>query len=81
MSGKIRIDKKSSKHCGCKPRPTFPLGINHSLYTSHVGVIQMKMCTPMFAGAPPPNFPGNQPTKDESSSSKWNKDMIIIPGN
>jgi hypothetical protein len=36
----------------------------------------MKMCTPMFARAPPPKFPGNQPTKDESSNSKWNKDMI-----
>jgi hypothetical protein len=34
------------------------------------------MCTPKFAGAPPPKFPGNQPTKDESSISKWNKDMI-----
>jgi hypothetical protein len=30
----------------------------------------------MFAGAPPLKFPGNQPTKDESSISKWNKDMI-----
>ncbi len=29
----------------------------------------------MFAGAPPPTFPGNQPTTDESSISKWNKDM------
>ncbi len=36
----------------------------------------MKMCTLMIAGAPPPNVPGNQPTKDESSISKWNKDMI-----
>ncbi len=34
------------------------------------------MFTPMFAGAPPLKFPGNQPTKDESSISKWNKDMI-----
>jgi hypothetical protein len=30
----------------------------------------------MLAGAPLPKFPGNQPTKDESSLSKWNKDMI-----
>ena len=30
----------------------------------------------MFAGAPPPKFPGNKPTKDESTISKWNKDMI-----
>jgi hypothetical protein len=36
----------------------------------------MKMCTPMFARAPPPQFPENRPTKDESSISKWNKDMI-----
>jgi hypothetical protein len=37
----------------------------------------MKMCTPILAGAPPPKSPGNQPTKDESSISKWNKDMIF----
>jgi hypothetical protein len=36
----------------------------------------MKMCTPMFAGAPPPKFCGNQPPKDKSSISKWNKEMI-----
>jgi hypothetical protein len=36
----------------------------------------MKMCMPMFAGAPPPNFPGNQPSKDESSILKWNKNII-----
>ena len=36
----------------------------------------MKMCTPMFAGVTPQKFPGNQPIKDESSISKWNKDMI-----
>jgi hypothetical protein len=30
----------------------------------------------MFAGTPPPKFPGNQPTIDESTISKWNKDMI-----
>jgi hypothetical protein len=34
----------------------------------------------MFAGAPPQEFSGNQPTKDESSISKWNKNMIFIPG-
>ncbi len=51
------LTNKSSKDRGCKPRPTFPLGINYPLYTSHVGVIQMKMCTPMFAGAPSPKFP------------------------
>ncbi len=35
----------------------------------------MKMCTPMFARAPPPKFPGNKPPKDESTISKWNKEM------
>ncbi len=70
------MSNKSLKDHGRKLRPTFPLGINHPLYTSHVGVIQMKMCTPMFARAPPQKFSGNQPTKDESSISKWNKDMI-----
>jgi hypothetical protein len=73
---KAELPNKSLKDCGHKPRPTFPLGINHPLYISHVKVICMKMCTPMFAGAPPPKFPENQPTKDESSISKWNKDMI-----
>ncbi len=70
------MTNKSLKDYGLKPRPTFPLGINHPLYTSHVGVIQMKMCTPMLAGSPPLKFSGNRPTKDESSISKWNKDMI-----
>ena len=36
---KAELSNKSSKDCGHKPRPTFPLGINHPLYTSHVGVI------------------------------------------
>ncbi len=40
-----------------------------------MGVIRMKMCTPMLAGAPPPKFPGNQPIKDESHISKWITDM------
>ncbi len=70
------MTNKSSKDCGRKPRPTFPLAIKHPLYTSHVGVICMKMCTPMFAGAPPPKFPENRPTKDESSILEWNKNMI-----
>jgi hypothetical protein len=56
---KAEFSNKSSKDCGHKSRPTFPLGINHPLYTSHVGVIQMKISMPMFAGAPPPKFPGN----------------------
>ncbi len=36
---KAELSKKSLKDCGHKPRPTFPLGINHPLYTSHVRVI------------------------------------------
>ncbi len=69
------MTNKSLKDCGRKPRPTFPLGINHPLYTSHVGVIQMKMCTtPMFARVQ--KFPGNRPTKDKSSILEWNKNMI-----
>ncbi len=36
---KAELSNKSSKDCGRKPRPTFPLGINHTLYTSHVRVI------------------------------------------
>jgi hypothetical protein len=30
----------------------------------------------MFAGAPPPKFPGNRPAKDELSILEWNKNMI-----
>ncbi len=76
LQGKSKLSNKSLKDPGRNPRPTFPLGINHPLYTSHVGVIRMKMCTPMFTRAPPPKFPGNQPTKDESSILEWNKNMI-----
>ncbi len=36
---KAELTNKSSEDHGCKPRPTFPLGINHPLYTSHIGVI------------------------------------------
>jgi hypothetical protein len=36
---KAELSNKFSKDCGHKPRPTFPLGINHPLYTSHVRVI------------------------------------------
>ena len=53
---KAEFSNKSSKDRGCKTRPKFPLGINHPLYTSYVGVIEMKMCTPMFAGAPSPKI-------------------------
>ncbi len=64
-----------NKNQGRKPRPGFELGSDHPLYASHVGVICMKMCTTMLAGAPPPSFPGNQPIKEESLVSKWNTDM------
>ncbi len=73
---KAELKNKSTKDCGCKPRPSFNLGTNHPLYSSPVGVIQMKMCTPMLAGTPPQKYPGNWPTKDESSILKWNKDMM-----
>ncbi len=39
LQEKAELTNKSSKDCGRKPRPTFNLGINHPLYTSHVGVI------------------------------------------
>jgi hypothetical protein len=39
LQKKTELTNKSSKDCGHKPRPTFPLGINYPLYTSHVGVI------------------------------------------
>jgi hypothetical protein len=76
LQDKVELINKSSKVCGRKPRPTFNLGTHHPLYTSHVGVIQMKMCTLMLARALPQKFIGYQPTKDEASISKWNKDMI-----
>jgi hypothetical protein len=59
LQEKAELTNKSSKDHGHKPSPTFPLGINHPLYTSHVEVIRIKMCTPIFAGAPPQKFPGN----------------------
>ncbi len=63
--------KTSNKSWGRKHRPGFQLGSGHPLYASHVGVICMKMCTPMLAGAPPPKFPGNRSIEDESGISKW----------
>jgi hypothetical protein len=39
LQEKAELTIKSSKDRGHKPRPTFPLGINHPLYTSHVGAI------------------------------------------
>jgi hypothetical protein len=35
----------------------------------------MKMCTPMLAGAPPPQFPGNRSIDNESLISDWNTNM------
>jgi hypothetical protein len=32
-------ENKSTKVCRCKPRPSFTLGSNYRLYTSHIGVI------------------------------------------
>jgi hypothetical protein len=77
LQDKSSSAKKSDKSRGRKPRPSFQLGSGHPLYAFHVGVIRMKMCTPMLAGAPPPKFPGNQPIEDESRISKWITDMIL----
>jgi hypothetical protein len=76
LQDKSSSAKESDNSRGCKPRPGFQLGSGHPLYASHVGVICMKMCTPMLAGAPPPKFPGNQPIKDESHISKWITDIM-----
>ena len=59
LQDKATSSKNTTNDRGQKRRPTFLLGLNHPLYSSHVGVIRMKMCTPMLAGAPPPKFPGN----------------------
>ncbi len=39
LQEKAESSNKSLKDPGRKPRPTFPLGIHHPLYTSHVEVI------------------------------------------
>jgi hypothetical protein len=36
LQEKAELTNKSSKDCGRKPSPTFKLGINHPLYTSHI---------------------------------------------
>ncbi len=54
LQEKEEVKNKSYKDRGCKRRPTFNLGTHHQLYTSHVRVIQTKMCTTMLAGSPPP---------------------------
>jgi hypothetical protein len=59
LQNKAESKYKSTKDHGCNPRPNFFQGTNHPLYSSHVGVIRMKICSPMLAGAPPPKFPGN----------------------
>ncbi len=66
--------KNTKNDPGQKPWPSFLLGLNRPLYPSHVGVICMKMCTPMLAGAPPPKFPGNRQTQD-SRIHTWDTDM------
>ncbi len=40
-----------------------------------MGVIRIKMCTPMLAGAPPPKFPGNRPIDDKSRIHTWDIEM------
>jgi hypothetical protein len=69
------FSKNTKNDRGQKPQPTFLLGVNHPLYSSHVGVIRMKMCTPMLAGTPPPKFPGNQLIDDESRIHTWDIEM------
>jgi hypothetical protein len=59
LQDKSSLAKNSGNIQGRKPRPGFQLGSGHPLYASHVGVICIKMCTPMLAGAPLPKFPGN----------------------
>ncbi len=75
IQDKSSLAKKSDNSRGRKPRPGFQLGSGRPQYASHVGVICMKMCTPMLAGAPHPKFPGNRPIEDESHIFKWITDM------
>ena len=57
LQDKATPSKNTKSDRGRKPRPSFLLGVNHPLYSLHVAVICMKMCTPMLEGAPPLNFP------------------------
>ncbi len=59
LQDKAASFKNTKDDRGHKLMPSFLLGPNYPVYSSHVGVICMKMCTPMLAGAPPPKFPGN----------------------
>ncbi len=75
LQDKATPSKNTMSDRGRKPRPSFLLGVNHPLYSSHVAVIRMKMWTPMLAGTPPPKFPGNRPNHDESRIHIWNKEI------
>jgi hypothetical protein len=75
LQDRTTSSKNTKNDRGRKPRPTFLLGLNHPLYSSHVGVIRMKMCTLMLAGAPPPKFPGNRSIDDESRIHTWDIEM------
>jgi len=57
LQDKPTPSKNTKSDRGRKPQSSFLLGVNHPLYSSHVAVIRMKMCTPMLAGAPPKKFP------------------------
>ncbi len=49
LQEKAELTNKSLKDHGRKQRPTFPLGMNHPLYTSHVGLFEQKcvcQCSP-----------------------------------
>ncbi len=75
LHDKAASSKNTKNDCRCKPRPSVLLGPIHQLYSSHVGVICMKICTPILAGTPPPQFPRNRLTQDESIIHTWNTDM------
>ena len=57
LQDKATPSKNTKSDRGRKPQSSFLLGVNHPLYSLHVAVIRMKMCTPMLAGAPPQKFP------------------------
>jgi hypothetical protein len=59
LQDKASLAQNFDNSQGRKPGPCFQLGSGHPLYASHVGIICMKMCTLMLAGAPPPKFAAN----------------------